>query len=64
MIGAALRGGVLAALMLGAAAAPVWADKPIPADAQAQADPAVKRGTFPNGLRYALMRNATPAGAV
>lgn len=64
MFAAALRGGILAASMLGVAAGPALADKPIPAEARAQADPAVKRGTLPNGLRYALMRNATPAGAV
>jgi len=28
------------------------------------ADPAVLRGTLPNGLRYAIAHNATPAGAV
>jgi zinc protease len=27
-------------------------------------DPAVRTGTFANGLRYAVMRNATPSGAV
>src|SRR5690242_5522101 len=25
-------------------------------------DPAVKFGTLPNGMRYAIMRNATPTG--
>ncbi|HEY5210904.1 MAG TPA: insulinase family protein [Stellaceae bacterium] len=28
------------------------------------ADPAVKFGTLPNGMRYAIMRNTTPKGAV
>jgi zinc protease len=61
----ALRGVALAALALGlAAGGPARADKPIPAGAVATPDPAVKRGAFPNGLRYAVMRNATPAGAV
>jgi zinc protease len=27
-------------------------------------DPAIRRGVLPNGLRYAVMRNATPAGGV
>src|SRR5262245_47733225 len=27
-------------------------------------DPAIRRGVLPNGLRYALMRNATPKGAL
>lgn len=29
-----------------------------------EADPAVRFGTLPNGLRYAIMRNETPKGAV
>lgn len=29
-----------------------------------QADPAVRFGTLPNGLRYAIMHNDTPSGAV
>ena len=27
-------------------------------------DPDVRQGTLPNGLRYAVMRNATPKGSV
>jgi zinc protease len=64
MTGSALRGVALAALALGLATGPARADKPIPAGAAVTADPAVKRGTLANGLRYAVMRNATPAGAV
>jgi zinc protease len=64
MIGTALRGVALAALALGLAGGAARADKPIPADAKVEADPGVKRGTLPNGLRYAIMHNATPAGAV
>jgi zinc protease len=64
MIGSAYRGVALAALALGLASGPARADKPIPAGATVSPDPAIKRGTLPNGLRYAMMRNATPAGAV
>jgi zinc protease len=64
MIGSALRGVALAALALGLAAGPARAEKPIPAGAAVTPDPAVKRGTLANGLRYAVMRNATPPGAV
>lgn len=42
------------------------ATRPAPArdpDAISQ-DPAVRRGVLPNGLRYFVMRNATPPGAV
>src|ERR1700722_870584 len=28
------------------------------------ADPAIKLGVLPNGLRYAIMHNATPKGAL
>ncbi|HEX8468181.1 MAG TPA: insulinase family protein [Allosphingosinicella sp.] len=44
--------------------APARAIDPLPADAKAIADPAVRTGTFPNGLRYAIMRNGSPARAV
>jgi len=65
MNGSALRGVALAALALGlVVGAPARADKPIPADISVRPDPAVKHGTLPNGLRYAVMRNATPARAV
>ena len=63
-MGWGLRGAALTALALGIATAPAAAAEPIPAGATAAADPAVKRGTLPNGLRYAIMRNATPAGAL
>jgi zinc protease len=45
-------------------APPAAAEDPIPAGAAAKQDPALKRGTLPNGLRYAIMPNRTPAGAV
>jgi zinc protease len=44
------------------------ASKPPPADVWAQtyaglpADPAMRFGTLPNGLRYVVMKNATPGG--
>ncbi|HWW27028.1 MAG TPA: insulinase family protein [Caulobacter sp.] len=58
-----------AALALGLmAVAPSWAaDAPVPAVDRKDAirpDPAVRRGVLPNGVRYLLMRNANPAGAV
>lgn len=58
-----------AALALGlVAAAPSWAgDPPGPTADRKDAirpDPAVRRGVLPNGVRYLLMRNANPAGAV
>lgn len=43
---------------------PASAIDPIPADAKAVPDPGLRTGTFANGLRYAIMRNAAPAGAV
>ncbi|MEA3010393.1 MAG: zinc protease [Sphingomonadales bacterium] len=43
---------------------PALAIDPLPADAKAVADPAVRTGTLPNGLRYAIMRNGSPARAV
>lgn len=64
------------ALLLGLPPAPVLAQA-VPAAAQVQAapsdpwpqaasdipaDPAVRFGQLPNGMRYALMRNATPPG--
>ena len=53
--------GAAALLLLGG---PASAIDPIPADARMVADPAVTTGAFPNGLRYAIMRNGAPAGAV
>src|SRR5436309_204875 len=64
MMRTALRGVALAALAFGLASGPARADKPIPAATAVAMDPAVKRGTLANGLRYAVMRNATPKGAV
>jgi zinc protease len=43
-----------------AADAPVWPQ----AKSDLPADPAIRFGTLPNGMRYALMRNATPSGQV
>ncbi|MEA2998804.1 MAG: zinc protease [Sphingomonadales bacterium] len=51
-----------AALMVGAW--PAGADKPIPAGSRIVPDPALKLGTLSNGLRYAIMPNAVPGGAV
>ncbi|MGZ8997304.1 MAG: insulinase family protein, partial [Allosphingosinicella sp.] len=45
-------------------AAPAAAEAPIPASAAMVPDPAVKHGRLPNGLRYAVMQNVTPAGAI
>jgi zinc protease len=45
-------------------AVPAAAEAPIPADARIAPDPAVKRGVLANGLRYAVMSNASPTGAV
>ena len=54
---------VLACLLLSwqaAAAAPLW-----PQDgSEFQPDPALRYGALPNGMRYILQRNATPAGQV
>jgi zinc protease len=53
---------LLAALILAAAgpalAAPVWPQ----AASDLKPDPAVRFGVLPNGMRYAVMRNATPPG--
>lgn len=43
---------------------PARAVDPLPADAKAAPDPAVRTGALANGLRYAIMRNRSPAGAV
>lgn len=50
-----------ALLVLGA---PARAIDPIAADEKIAADPAVKTGTLSNGLRYAIVRNGNPAGAL
>ena len=59
-IGRALAGAAAILLLCG----PASAVDPIPADARMAADPAVRTGAFPNGLRYAIMRNGAPPGAV
>ena len=43
---------------------PAAAQSPAVASTALAPDPAVKFGTLPNGLRYAIMRNATPAKGV
>lgn len=56
--------GLAAAASLLLSSAPARAIDPLPANARATFDPAVKTGTFANGLRYAIMRNGTPARAL
>jgi len=53
-----------AAAALTAAATPVTAIDPLPADALLETDPAIETGTLANGLRYAIAANNTPADAV
>lgn len=53
-----------AAAALLALNAPAWAVDPFPPESKAVPDPAVRTGTLPNGLRYAIMRNGSPAKAV
>jgi zinc protease len=43
---------------------PASAIDPIPPDARMAPDPALRTDAFPNGLRYAIMRNGAPAGSV
>jgi zinc protease len=43
---------------------PATAADPIPAEAKIVADPAVHYGRLSNGLRYAIMRNHAPGGAL
>src|SRR5690349_19181528 len=43
---------------MASAGAADWPSSDIPAD------PAVRFGVLPDGMRYAIMRNKTPAGAV
>jgi zinc protease len=57
------------ALTMTTAALPGWAAEPAPPAAKIDhesitPDPAVRRGVLPNGLRYLIMRNANPKGAV
>lgn len=56
--------GLAAAAALLLSGAPAHAIDPLPANATATPDPAVKTGTLANGLRYAIMRNGTPARAL
>jgi zinc protease len=67
-MGAVMRWLALAALMLGLSAGVAAAEPGVelpPADAnQIRWDPAIRHGVLPNGLRYAVMHNATPAGGV
>jgi zinc protease len=56
-----LRAFAMASLLL---AAPALADKPIPAGEKIAPDPAVRFGTMVNGLRYAIMSNHSPSGAI
>jgi zinc protease len=53
-----------AAAALLVASGPARAIDPLPAEAKATPDPAVRTGTLSNGLRYAIMRNGSPARAV
>lgn len=56
--------GFAAAVASLVAVGPAWAVDPLPADSKAAADPSVRTGTLANGLRYAIMRNSSPARAV
>lgn len=53
-----------AAAALLVAFGPAGAIDPLPPGAKAIPDPAVRIGTLANGLRYAIMRNGSPARAV
>ncbi|HEX9946528.1 MAG TPA: insulinase family protein [Allosphingosinicella sp.] len=64
MISGAFGRTLVAAAALLLVCAPARAIDPLPAGAKATPDPAVRTGTLANGLRYALMRNGAPAGAV
>lgn len=64
MAGAALAVLAVAAVGAGAHAADTAPTAPKIDHASLTPDPSVKRGTLPNGVRYLLMRNATPKGAV
>src|SRR5882672_12936783 len=63
--------GLLAAAVFGflsLPAIPAWPQAQAPAWPQAASDipsdPAIKLGTLPNGMRYAIMKNTTPKGEV
>ena len=66
-MGAIIRWLALATLLFGlasaAAADPIIEQPPTDAN-QIRWDPAIRHGVLPNGLRYAVMRNATPAHGV
>jgi zinc protease len=53
-----------------AIAVPAWSQAPLSASSWPQVasdipvDPALKLGTLPNGMRYAIMKNTTPKGEV
>ncbi|HEX8513128.1 MAG TPA: insulinase family protein [Allosphingosinicella sp.] len=53
-----------AAAALLVSSGPARAIDPLPPEAKATPDPAVRTGTLSNGLRYAIMRNGSPARAV
>jgi zinc protease len=61
-----MRRTLLACVAVAALAGPALAQAPAPTWAQAGSDiapdPAVRFGVLPNGMRYAIMKNATPAG--
>lgn len=61
LAGAALACGLMAAVPSWAADAPAAMSDSKDA---IRSDPAIRRGVLPNGVRYLLMRNANPAGAV
>ena len=56
--------GLAAALIVTIAAAIARAAPPPPTAVAVPWDPAIRRGVLPNGLRYAVMSNATPTGAL
>jgi zinc protease len=64
MIKTVLRGTACAVAALLPFSQPVRADAPLPANASMAPDPAVKFGRMANGLRYAIMHNDAPAGAI
>lgn len=63
-LGRKLCRGLAAFVLAASLALPAAAENPIPAGTAVSPDPAVKRGTMANGLRYAIMPNATPQGGV
>jgi zinc protease len=64
MIFGAFGRALAAAAALVLLSGPAGAIDPLPAGAKATPDPAVRTGTLANGLRYSIMRNGAPAGAV